>query len=244
MVIMKIDFFPAVENSHLLLLVISGILGLTVSDTLLFISLKNIGAGNWAIVDCLYSPMLLLFGFLLLNETLSVFDYFGGMLVITACFLVYKAQTYERKSTAQSTLAILIAILAVFSNALSVAIVKPVLLETSLIWATTVRLFAGLLPLAGLAIISKNHRGLWVAFQPNKSWKFIVPAAVIGNYVALVFWMGGFKYTEIGAAGVLNKLSTILILIFSLIFLGEKLTLLKFIAGVLGIGGGILVFYL
>ena len=48
----------------------SGVVGIAVADTLVFAGLNILGAGRAAVVDCSYAPILVLFSFLLLGETL------------------------------------------------------------------------------------------------------------------------------------------------------------------------------
>jgi drug/metabolite transporter (DMT)-like permease len=52
-------------------LLLSGFLGLAVAETLVFKSLNVLGAGLMAIVECLYSPFVILFSLVWLREKLS-----------------------------------------------------------------------------------------------------------------------------------------------------------------------------
>ncbi|MCK7483443.1 MAG: EamA family transporter [Candidatus Moduliflexus flocculans] len=49
--------FPAVPAANVGLLLLSGVLGIAVSDTLFFHALNRLGASLTAIVDCFYSPV-------------------------------------------------------------------------------------------------------------------------------------------------------------------------------------------
>src|SRR6185503_13286837 len=44
---------------HLLLMLASGVIGIGVSDTLLFMTLRRMGASRTALIDCLYSPFVI-----------------------------------------------------------------------------------------------------------------------------------------------------------------------------------------
>jgi drug/metabolite transporter (DMT)-like permease len=68
-----------------------------------------------------------------------------------------------------------------------------------------------------------------------------MPAAVIGTYLALLFWIMGMKYTYTTIASVLNQMSVIFMLIFATLFLREPLTWRKVVAIGLGFGAGLLV---
>ncbi len=241
--VFNIKFFPNVTYLDYTLLFLSGIFGLAISDTLLFKSLNTIGASNWAIIDCLYSPLLIVLGYLMLQEKLSIWDLVGGALVISSTLMVSRAQVQRFSSVKVAVISIIVAVLAVFTNAFSLVLAKPVLVKTSLIWATTVRLFAGLIPLVVLALVSRRHWCLWSSFKPKRDWQLLIPATIMGNYVALVLWIGGMKYAHVGVAGILNKLSTVTIIVLSVIFLKERLTLVRATAALLGIVGAVLVIY-
>ncbi len=54
-----------------LMLVASGIMGIGLADTIFFYSLKRLGAGLAAIVNCLYSPAVIALSLIFLSEHLS-----------------------------------------------------------------------------------------------------------------------------------------------------------------------------
>jgi len=68
-------------------LLLSGFLGLGVADTLIFTALNVLGAGLLSIVECLYSPFVILFSLVWLQESLSAAQAAGCALVIGAVSL-------------------------------------------------------------------------------------------------------------------------------------------------------------
>ena len=54
------------QRSELWILLVSGVLGIAVADTIFFFALNRAGVGLIAIVDCLYTPFVMLFAWLLL----------------------------------------------------------------------------------------------------------------------------------------------------------------------------------
>ena len=66
-----------------LILAASGIIAIAISDTFFHMALNRVGAGIQAVVDCLYSPAVVLFGFLLLGERLrSLWQFVGAAIVV------------------------------------------------------------------------------------------------------------------------------------------------------------------
>ena len=66
------------------ILLLSGFLGIAISDTLFFYSLNRLGASILAIVDCFYSPFVIALSFLLLGETMTAWQLIGVALIISA----------------------------------------------------------------------------------------------------------------------------------------------------------------
>ncbi len=62
---------PSVPLARTGLLLLSGVLGIAVSDTLFFSALNRLGASLTAIVDCFYSPFVIGLSFVLLGERLT-----------------------------------------------------------------------------------------------------------------------------------------------------------------------------
>ena len=63
----------------------------------------------------------------------------------------------------------------------------------------------------------------------------------MGAYVAMIFWLGGMKYTQASTAASLNQTSSIFIFIFAYFILKEKMSLKKIIGVVLAVAGALLV---
>ena len=68
-----------------------------------------------------------------------------------------------------------------------------------------------------------------------------LPGALLGSYLALIFWIAGMKYAKVGVAAILNQSSTIYVLILAAVFLKERLTRRKLVASAVAIAGIVLV---
>jgi drug/metabolite transporter (DMT)-like permease len=91
------------------------------------------------------------------------------------------------------------------------------------------------------AIIVPRYRRSFGVFRPSASWKFTLPATLLGSYLALMAWITGMKYTLTGVASILNQTSTVFILLFATLILREPFTRRKLVAVVLAIAGIVVV---
>ncbi len=244
MVLFNIPFFPDVPGNYWLLLSLSGFLGITLADLFFFIALDRLGAGLLAIVECLYLPCVLLFSFLLLDESLSPAGIAGSLLVLGAVVLGSLSRKGAEPQQPIMTRATLSGLFAGFLSMIflssGVVIVKTVLEQTDVFWATLVRVIAGILTLGVIILCHPGRRGFFAELKFSKAWITALPASVCGNYLALLFWLAGMKYTTVSRAAILNQMSTIFIFILAAIFLGEKITLNRAVAIGLAVTGACL----
>jgi drug/metabolite transporter (DMT)-like permease len=132
-------------------------------------------------------------------------------------------------------------VLAMLTLALGIVIAKPVLEHTPVIWATTVRQLGCLGALLPIALVSRNRRDHLAVIRPNRDWRFMLPGAVLGSYLSLIFWIAGIKYAPVGVAAILNQSSTIYVLLLAAVFLREPFTRRKAAASLVALAGILLV---
>ncbi len=222
-------------------LLLSGIIGITLSDTLFFYGLNRLGAGLNSIVECLYSPSIILLSFLFLPDaTLTLVDAAGLALILAALFLIAspRSEGAERKDM---IVGIACGAAAMVSLAVGVMMFIPIVAHVSVFWASAVRTFGAVLTLAALPLLRRDARHLFDCFRPSAVWMWSIPGSILGTYVALLFWTLGFKHASSSRAAILNQSNTIFVLILATIFLRESLTRRKLIAISLGIGGVVVV---
>ena len=240
MVIMNIPFIPSTPPSHWALLVISGFFGIALADTFFFAALSRLGAGLIAIVDCMYLPSVILLSFFFLNEEL-------GLKGITGCFLVISAivvGSFSRKEVKISkkdfTYGLFFGFLAIFFIAVGIIIIKEILPETDVIWATFIRVLAGTAGILIMIIFRRDRKKIFSELKPSPAWENAIPASVFANYIALILWLVGMKYAMVSIAAILNQLSAVFIFIFAALILKEKITVPKTVSIFLAFSGAVL----
>jgi len=235
-----IALFPIRPANDWVLFSISGLLGITLADTFFFMALKRLGASRWAVVDCLYLPFIILISALFLNESIGFKGLFGALLVMAAIGTEAFSGSTAAMSRDDFWIGLVFGVLAVILIAGSVVMVKPLLEETSVLWASFVRLLAGVAGLFVIAVVHPQRRVILAALLPSSAWKIVLPASIVGNYMAMLAWLAGFKYTLVSVAAILNQLSTIFTFILAAVFLKEPVTLPRMIAIAMAVSGALL----
>jgi len=215
----------------------SGVLGIAVADTFFHRALFRLGAGLTSIVDCMYSPFIVGFAFLLLGERLSPWQFIGMALVLIAVLLSSSIAPPRGLDRRGLLVGIAYGVAAMGTMGLAIVWVKPVLERTPVLWATTLRQVSTFALMVPVALLHPRRRSLLGVFRPSPTWRFSLPGALLGSCLALLLWIGGMKYTQAGAAAILNQTSTIFILMLATVFLRESITKRKLAAAALALGG-------
>ena len=235
-----IDFFPDKPAYDWVMFCVSGLLGIALADTLFFIALSRLGAGMTAIVDCLYLPIVIFISFIFLDEILGIKGLFGATLVFIAIFVGSASKKGITVTGIDFFVGIILGILAIALIAGSIVMLKRLLEDTNVLWASFARVLAGTIGLYLVVLLSPGRKKLLAELYPSKTWFSALPASVAGNYIAMIAWLAGMKYTMVSVAAVLNQLSTVFIFILAAIFLKEPVTLPRVSATILAVSGAIL----
>ncbi len=223
-------------------LILSGVIGISLSDTLFFASLNRLGASNIALIECLYSPFVILIAFFFLAERLSWGDLFGAILIIASVLLPslghQKVSEIPQKDRIKG---LVLGVLAMLTVSSAIVLVKPLIERHPLVWVTTMRMVGGVLGLLLYAVFHPERKSFFEGFRPQSAWKVAIPASLLASYLVLMLWIAGFKFADASVVGLLNQTSVIFLTLFAMLFLREKITPRKMVAILLALSGSVLV---
>jgi drug/metabolite transporter (DMT)-like permease len=217
---------PAAPATDYVLLLGSGLLGIAISDTLFFMALNLLGASLIAIVDCVYSPFIIVLSYFFLGERLNPWQFSGVLLIAAAIAVMAWKGTLENGKLPRRDLfrGIVLGVLAMLTVAVGIVMIKPMLAHTDVFWATAMRLAGGIGGLVLFLPFLRNRRKILAPLFDIAKWKVLIPASLLGSFFALLFWVAGMKFTLASIAAVLNQMNVIFVFILAAVFLGEKAT--------------------
>jgi len=233
----------ALPPRHVWILIASGVIGIALADTLFFYGLNLVGVGITSIVDCLYTPAVFFFSWLLLREQLTPTHFIGAGLILSAVIVASGGAPPPNTTRGQLITGIVLGALAMASMAFGIVIAKRVLEEFPLIWAATIRIAGGTVALAAVALLLPTRAAVWSVFRPSAAWKSSVPGALLGTYLAYVFWIAGFKYADASRNAILNQTTVVFAIILATVTVRERLTRRKLLAVVLALTGVLVVLH-
>ena len=226
---------PQMSYYQMSVILISGIIGIMLADLFYLRALQLIGASLTGITGSLYSPFVVSLSMLLLAESLNSWQYFGMLLVLAGVVLVgYRKKTLTIEHP--PIRGFVYAALAVFFTALGIVIIKPVSTELPFFWIILIRSFGGMIAMVlyGLAIrqpLTVSH------ILEAKGGMWLILGTFLGQYVSMMIWVAGYKYTSASVASILNETASVFILLLSWIFLKEHLNFRKVIGVLITITG-------
>lgn len=245
---------PAMSATTVLVCLLSGMLGIAVADTLYFQALNTLGAGRTGIVGNFYSPFVILLSYVFLAERLSLLQVAGFALVSIGVLLVSQRERRPVLANPPSggnagddgggsvaadraqLKSVLVGMLAVFLMAAAIVMVKRILEAHELLWVVLLRLIGGVL---GMLLIFALRRR-WPVFRKAGAaiqWGWLLLAAFLGQYLSMILWLGGYKYTQASVAAILNETASVFIVILAWLILGEAMHRRKFAGVVVSMAG-------
>jgi len=223
-IVLGLPLLPALGARPYAMMILSGILGITISDTLFLASLNLLGASLSAIVDCFYSPFIIGLSLIFLGERMSALQLFGVALIVSAVLTITQKKHERTIPRRDLILGTGLGIVSMLTMAAGIVMIKPLLSSVPLVWAMFIRLVGAA---ASLGIVFAFHPKRAELLRPlarSANWRTMAPAAFLGTYISLMAWMAGMKYTFASIAAALSQLSSIFIFILAAVFLKEKVT--------------------
>lgn len=215
-------------------LTLSGILGITIGDSLFFKSLQDLGAKTQVIFFLLGQILTMILSLLFLGELLSVEQYIGAFILLAGVIVTtWGTQTnHPNKSRG-----ILLGLLSMTCFSISAIMVKAAISDVPVITATFYRMVFGTIFALGYGIASKNFTS-WI--QPLKDKKLLglfVTNVVVITYGGFMLSMAAIKYISVSLASVLSATEPIFVLMLAFLIMRERATKRELIGTVITLIG-------
>lgn len=234
-------FPPNFRWDHFLWMALNGVIGIALADTLFFKSLNLLGAARSAIVDCLYSPFIIVFAYFILEETLTPLASVGALLIASGVLLTSVETAEKEISPSDFWKGVAFGVASMALMAVAIVVVKPILSQYPILWSAAVRMAGGTAALILFSLLRSDRGKIWKIFKPQPVWKFVLPSTFLGGYFAFILWMGGFKFAQANIAGLFTQLSSLFVVILAVLVLKERLTKWKVAALILALTGSVLI---
>jgi drug/metabolite transporter (DMT)-like permease len=236
---------PFSEPRALVLLMLSGVIGIGLGDTVYFKALQQIGARRTLLLGILAPPMAALVAVVFLGETLSLGGWLGIVVTVLGVAWVITERTPGREpsrvigSEQKMRRGIAFGLAAAVAQAIGAVLAHAALSESSItpLWGAFLRLAAGLLMLVVWIAAARQPVGRWLREgQSGKVWGRLLFAVFAGTYLAIWLQQVALKLTSAGVAQTLLATSPLFVLPLAA-WTGEKVTLRAAIGAAIALAG-------
>lgn len=235
--------WPAAWSDSLLLL-ISGAIGIGISDGIVLRSMRYLKASQIAILECLFSPFVIILSMVFFGERPTLLMILGGLFIIASLLFLKPEEDAlgEISSTPDLHLAkgTLLMAVGLFMMAGGIVMVKPIFDRVPLFSLVTIRMIGGVIAAIVLFVFIPNRRREFRAVLETPQKLQLLGACFFSSYLSIILWIAGYKYLQSTIAALLNQTSTVFTVLLAVIFLREKFTRGKIFATASAIIGVIL----
>lgn len=228
------------HSTPFLLLLLSGVIGITIGDTCYFSALRRLGPAHTILFEYLAPPLAALIAWLVLSERMSWVEIFAAVIVIVGVLLVLT----ERQPVAGIKLSrpgLLFAVAAALCQAIGLVMAFYAFqnFEVNAVQAAMLRLSAGtiVLTLALLIVKPRMLMQTWGAVQKTRK-SILFTAIILGTFMAIWLQQISIAYVTPGIAQTLLSTAPLFMLGLNL-FRGRTVSfraLLGTFVAMIGIG--------
>jgi len=236
----------ALSPIALILLLLSGALGIGFGDTMYFEALNAIGPRRTLLISILAPPMTAIMAIIFLGEMIKPIAWLGVLITILGVAWVISSKSNDEETQKNMQRGIFFGLLFAFAQAGGSVVSRWALTQTSVtaLQSAIIRLFAGVLFLILWITLGKIKTGAWLHVEKEKrktTWGILALVVVAGAFLPIWLQQISFKFTEVGIAQTLLATSPLFVLLIA-VLRKEKLTLREITGVILSITGIALLF--
>lgn len=218
--------FPSLPSVPILLLIVSGVIGVGFGDTVFFSSLKYLGARRALLFETLAPPLAAIIALIFLQEALSVYAWIGIGLTLVGVATVISERTSNEEITPKSLkIGIWFGLGGAIAQAVGAVLSRSALIDFDVnpLWSTTIRLAAGTLSLLPLLYPLRQELQVPEFKWSWRLWSIIILTAIASTYLGIWLQQISLKFTATGIAQTLSSTSPLFVLPI-VAFLKEPIT--------------------
>lgn len=220
-------------------LLASGLIGFLFGDLFLFKSYTIIGSRFAMLIMTLVPPITAFFGWLILNERLTVYNYIGMSVTFAGIALAIfsRENKKEKISLKLSPKGVLFAFAGAVGQALGLVLSKFGMKDYDPFAATQIRIIAGIFGFVLLVTFLKRWRRVIEALSHVKGMQGITIGSFFGPFLGVSFSLIAVKYTETGVASTIMALVPVLIIPPAILMYKQRVTILEIAGSIISVCG-------
>ncbi|HDP68985.1 MAG TPA: DMT family transporter [Candidatus Marinimicrobia bacterium] len=231
---------PVDAGSHnWIWLSLSGVIGFTIGDLLLFQAFVVVGARISMLIMSLVPPITALIGFLFLGEVLTLPE-IGAMFVTVLGISLVVLERGARNGVMKfkhPLSGLLFAFGGAVGQAMGLIFSKHGMGDYNAFAATQIRVIAGIFGFTLLFFLTKRWQKVFSALRNHSAMRRITLGSFFGPFLGVSMSLIAVQYTLTGIASTIMAIVPILIIPPAIIYFKEKVTAKEFFGAVIAVAG-------
>lgn len=226
-------------------LVLSGLIGFTIGDLLLFQAFVVVGARISMLIMALSPPVAAIAGWIILGETMTLHGLTGMMITLTGIMMVVfnrpvRNQNGKRpklKDWFENPLGLLLAFGGATGQAVGLVLSKKGMEGYDVVASTHIRVMAGAIGFMIVFTLMRRWHKVRAGLSDKKGMLFTSGGAFFGPFLGVTLSLLAVKFTTAGIAQTLMSLVPVIIILPAVFIFKEKVTPREVIGAFVAVGG-------
>jgi len=230
----------SLSTTQIFNLVLSGIAGLVIGDTFLFMSFQHIGARLSMMIMALVPGMSALLAFFFLNEIISFIGIIGIIITLSGIGMVVLQRKESSSKLDLNYSGIVYALIGALGQAVGLIFAKFAFNEGEIngFAAAFVRIASSIIFLYPLFFLAKRIKNPFKVFSNNRAALiFTLIGSVIGPFLGITFSLISVANTKVGIASTLMATVPIIMLPMVRYYYKEQLSWISILGAFIAVGG-------
>jgi drug/metabolite transporter (DMT)-like permease len=243
------NIWDTISLRQIILLMASGIVGLSIGDALFFKSLEYLSPRIGTLVTSLSPAVSAIMAYFFLSERISLINVTGIVIALSGVMLVVfkkEENTGNAKNTKELNKGLLYAFLYTLGQGGGIILARFAYDEKPVnsITATAVRIFPAALVLLPFFLLKVKTFRPKIIFQNDvKIFKDVFTATVLSAYIGMVLMLVSVTQTSIAVASTIMGTVPIIQLLISKYYFKDRLTFRSYAGAIINVAGIIILFW-
>lgn len=225
-------------------LLISGFIGLFIGDLLLFEAFVKIGARISMLIFASVPIFSAVLAYVFLGEDMTIRQIIGMLITIFGIAMVILDNDKNQKKVkfTHPVVGILLAFGGAVAQSIGYIIGKYGMGGYNAFAATQIRLISGILGFVLFFIITKQWKSFFKSFEQKDAVKPIILGSFFGPFIGVSLSLYAVQRINPGVASTLVSITPVLLILYAMIFKGEKIRIKEIIGSIICVGGLAIIF--
>lgn len=234
LLVIAVGDFKTVSINDAVILVISGIIGIAIGDTLFFMSLQDLGAKMQVLYFMLGQVVTMLLSFLLLGDVLTVNEYVGAIILLCGIVVVTWGKQEDHPN---KTRGIVGGFLSILCFSVSTIMIKYTEENIDVISATFYRMLAGTFIMILFGVTTHKMKSWLLPLKNIKIFGLFFFNVVVLTIGGFILSMYAIKAISVSLVSVLSTTEPVFVLLLAYLINREKVTKRELVGAAISISG-------